>query len=547
VSLLCFVSVTAEVVGSYPPGPQDNPWFHETNYIGEDIAGQIQAEVASEIEGIIDYSEIGPSTGSHYNGPDIGDEGGSIRWGNDVLVMSHGLPTWGKLSTDQNQQNGDMYASLLVPHTGTDDTVYIYRSQDGGLTWQYFDFCYSSGAAGGISDQEILVGYDGTDAYIYTFLVYDGSSVSSGIWLKRYRPDGSANWIQIVQRGDTIANISVDRNIENPQHIFLAWLTTTQNIDMESSSDYGATWGNHRNVVNNSKDVSVCAGGGGYVYITFVLNDTIIVAARYTNNLVSPSLAYSFLETDDENEYTPSIAAARTTPASSQVAWVLYRNRNDLGNYSIRYSTTTDGGASWASGTPWPPTNNPHATWAMRYPYARVAYNDALVRVVASIPEAGYDSLIYAYSTTSAPTSWSGRGIFNDHNITGEFGARVNYSDDCSGGYLVYRQYASSNIWCDAFDFSGIDDATDNFVGINLSPNPSNGIATLSYSVKKEGNVRISVYNLAGRLIKNLLSENKKAGEYSLNIDNRDLPSGVYFIRVSSPDGVFTKSITVLR
>jgi len=548
--LLCFVTAMAGSIIEHPTEPQDNPWFYEMNYTGDD-ADQAQVGVAPEVKGITDYSEIAPPSGVQYNGPDMGESGDLLRWGDDVLIMSHGLPTFGKLSTDQDEQNGDMYASLLVPHSGYDDTVYTYRSTDGGLTWQYLMVQNGGASTGGIKDHEILVGYDGTDAWIYSYCLYDNSGTMGGIWVLRIRPGlTGGHWTQIIQDGSVLDNFSVDRNIETPQHMFIIWQTTAGHIDMESSSDYSLTWGNHRSISSNSRNVSVCAGGDGYVYIAYQIYDsTDIQVGRYTNNLISPSYHFELIQSNIYGNFNPSVAAGRTTPGSSQIAWVLYRQMNSIGNASIRYSHTTDGGASWAAGTPWPVTNIGHTTWDMKYPYARVSYNSGLLRAVATIPETGPDSVVYAFSRTTSPTTWEDRGVYNDHGITSEYGARVEHSYDCSGGYLVYREYASRNIWCDAFDFSGIDEDIDIVTGspLLLSPNPSNGIATLSYAIEREGNVQISLHDVTGRMVKGLLNENKKAGRYSVNLNNSNLSSGIYFVHMETSGGVYTQKMTVVK
>ena len=81
---------------------------------------------------------------------------------------------------------------------------------------------------------------------------------------------------------------------------------------------------------------------------------------------------------------------------------------------------------------------------------------------------------------------------------------------------------------------------------IKLAPNPSNGRAILSYQVGKEGNVNISVYDASGREVLNLLNEVKGVGSYELNIDE-NLTSGFYFIKIQTPLGINTKTMTITR
>ncbi len=542
----------AEQTTFHPTEPQNNPWFHESSSnVTVDDEGRVS--VAIDAEDFTDYSDIAPSANAPYYGPDIGGNSGSIPlWGSDVLIMSHGIPTWGTITTDQDEQNGDMYASLLVPHTGIYDTVYTYRSTNGGVTWQHFTTQAGASGTGGIRDHEILIGHESGVTWVYSFCLYDGAGSSGGLWVLRMHPDTSGvQWTQIVVAGDTLENFSVDRNIETPQHIFIAWQSTNEGIDMESSSDYTSSWGNHRNVAGNSRNAAVCAGGDGYVYIVYQNYDTTdIRVGRYTNNLISPSFHFETVQSNVYGNFNPSVAAGRTTPGSSQVAWILYRQMNSIGNASIRVSHTTNGGTSWAAGAPWPVTNYVHSTWDMKYPYVRVSYNSTLLRALATIPEAGPDSLVYAFSRTTSPTVWEDRGVHNDYSITGEYGGRIDYSSDCSGGYLVYREFGSVNTWCDAFDFTtGIkqDKSKDDAHFLHLTPNPSRNIAKLSYNIKKDGKVKIALFNATGRLVETFADGHRTVGSYTTEINVGSASSGVYFLKISTPDGAFTKRLTIVK
>ncbi|MEO0095003.1 MAG: T9SS type A sorting domain-containing protein [candidate division WOR-3 bacterium] len=86
-----------------------------------------------------------------------------------------------------------------------------------------------------------------------------------------------------------------------------------------------------------------------------------------------------------------------------------------------------------------------------------------------------------------------------------------------------------------------------NTIKLILAPNPSNGNAKIFYQINKSGNVRISVYDASGRLVNNLINEKKPAGTHTLNLDNRELPNGIYFVRVETPEGTATKTMTIVR
>lgn len=80
-------------------------------------------------------------------------------------------------------------------------------------------------------------------------------------------------------------------------------------------------------------------------------------------------------------------------------------------------------------------------------------------------------------------------------------------------------------------------------------PNPS---TTINYSVPGASNVNITVYDINGQVVKNLLSEFKNSGNYSLNWDgNNDsgskVSSGTYFYQIQIGDFVQTKKMILLK
>ncbi|MEE8597749.1 MAG: T9SS type A sorting domain-containing protein, partial [bacterium] len=62
-----------------------------------------------------------------------------------------------------------------------------------------------------------------------------------------------------------------------------------------------------------------------------------------------------------------------------------------------------------------------------------------------------------------------------------------------------------------------------------------------------EGNVNISVFDAAGRSVSTLVNETKPAGEYTFTLNNQNLAAGIYFVRVQTPDGLNTQTMTIIR
>ncbi len=64
-------------------------------------------------------------------------------------------------------------------------------------------------------------------------------------------------------------------------------------------------------------------------------------------------------------------------------------------------------------------------------------------------------------------------------------------------------------------------------------PNPFNPTTTIKYEMPKAAYVKLVVYDVLGKEIKVLVDEQKAAGSYIVKFDGSDVPSGVYFYRIT--------------
>ena len=84
----------------------------------------------------------------------------------------------------------------------------------------------------------------------------------------------------------------------------------------------------------------------------------------------------------------------------------------------------------------------------------------------------------------------------------------------------------------------------DSYLG-KVYPNPFNPSTTLQYGLKEAGQVKISVFNARGQLIRTLVNESKAAGTYQIVWDGKDnnghiASSGNYFFRMETKEDVKT-------
>lgn len=84
------------------------------------------------------------------------------------------------------------------------------------------------------------------------------------------------------------------------------------------------------------------------------------------------------------------------------------------------------------------------------------------------------------------------------------------------------------------------------------SPNPFNPQTTISFTLANEGNIELTVHDLRGAVVKRMAAGLFSAGTHEIkwmgrDDENRRVGSGVYLVRLNSPDGVMTRQIVLLK
>jgi uncharacterized protein len=78
-------------------------------------------------------------------------------------------------------------------------------------------------------------------------------------------------------------------------------------------------------------------------------------------------------------------------------------------------------------------------------------------------------------------------------------------------------------------------------------PNPFNPSTTINFSVPKDGNVSLKVYDTKGQLVKTLVNQRIIVGEYSVDFDANGIASGVYFYSLETPGFKETKKMILVK
>lgn len=78
-------------------------------------------------------------------------------------------------------------------------------------------------------------------------------------------------------------------------------------------------------------------------------------------------------------------------------------------------------------------------------------------------------------------------------------------------------------------------------------PNPFNPSTTIEYSLPNSTKITIKVYDLLGRLVKELVNEYKDAGVYKVKFDGTNLASGVYLYKIEAGTFVNVKKMVLVK
>jgi hypothetical protein len=78
-------------------------------------------------------------------------------------------------------------------------------------------------------------------------------------------------------------------------------------------------------------------------------------------------------------------------------------------------------------------------------------------------------------------------------------------------------------------------------------PNPFNPTTSIAFSIPKAGFVLLKVFDIAGREIMTALGETLQPGQYNVQIDGRNLGSGVYFYTLTTASFAQTRKMTLIK
>ncbi len=78
-------------------------------------------------------------------------------------------------------------------------------------------------------------------------------------------------------------------------------------------------------------------------------------------------------------------------------------------------------------------------------------------------------------------------------------------------------------------------------------PNPFNPTTNVHFSLPKDGDVSLKIYDMLGNVVETYVDGFMKAGTYNAEVDGSNWASGVYFYTLRAGNFVETKKMSLIK
>ena len=240
----------------------------------------------------------------------------------------------------------------------------------------------------------------------------------------------------------------------------------------------------------------------------------------------SPDVYFKY---DIANNHFRNAEDTQTIDGTTQTVWDLVSGIDHVTTGLELYLN-----ASSQSGHPYLQWNQYHSTVSGYYVHKKLT------------TESG--TMTYQYYTTS--TSWTdndftiGNPRFTNDEV--EYWITAKFSptqQSLEGNHIV--NYGTSWI---QWKISSQD--AENELSYNLKqnyPNPFNPSTKISYQLKEDGFVNLKVYNSIGETVTELVNQRQEQGNYSIEFNASNLPSGIYLYKIQTNNFTDVKKMILLR
>ncbi|MBA3705859.1 MAG: T9SS type A sorting domain-containing protein, partial [Bacteroidetes bacterium] len=80
---------------------------------------------------------------------------------------------------------------------------------------------------------------------------------------------------------------------------------------------------------------------------------------------------------------------------------------------------------------------------------------------------------------------------------------------------------------------------------LSIYPNPASGDAVIEYFLTQSGQVMISLYNVLGKEVMNIINEEQNTGTHKINMNTTQLSNGIYFVKIQADGEQLTQKFII--
>ncbi|MDP4175035.1 MAG: T9SS type A sorting domain-containing protein [Bacteroidota bacterium] len=186
--------------------------------------------------------------------------------------------------------------------------------------------------------------------------------------------------------------------------------------------------------------------------------------------------------------------------------------------------------------------NNEHVTFTVEL------IDETSQEVISSLGKVSFDSINQNISNNALSYEVNTQGL---GNVTARL--RLNVYDNIKPLYSLAHRFATGTALNKISDNKSIEiNLLSNSViseyKLNQNyPNPFNPSTVINYQIPKSARVSLKVYDLLGKEVASLVNGIKEAGNYNVQFNAGDLPSGLYIYELRADDFVSCKKLLLVK
>ena len=508
---------------------------------------------------------------------------------NVALSQLNGIRALATATEQRGLNNGRIWVAAAISNSTARDTIYYFHSDDNGTSWILLGFSYLAN-----SDE---VNYDQMDMEIiednagdkYVWLVYgltasNGKQFTAATVIKT--PVFAVNQFALMWQGENLSNttfghfrphitsdnarysnaatvyiaVSVDTSF-GQQHVgYPVFVKIINPYTTTPAITYVPRWGglflSSLNPTDYHLDIAFIHNGADSLMLTLAnsysspeLTGVYTLNINFDNTINNSTVFVS----NGFNKQFGRIACSGGTNQKT-VLFIYRENFQNSGDWDIKAQKTTNAGLTWSES----PIDNRRDNVVIPYPADIIAVRNRDGRFALSYTIAGpsnFDTVKYVFTDGVLPGYFFRRVNHLSGFERPKAGFRLVDGDSCFTVWSQKNGGSGNNIWasggCSTQITIGIEN-NGNEIPAQFKleqnyPNPFNPVTDIKFSIPKTGFVKLIVYDILGREIKTLVSENLAAGNYKYDFDASGIASGVYFYRLESENFTDVKKMLLIK